>query len=142
MQIPEEAKSIIQNVAKAKAEMAAEGEEKRAVENVRKPGNQLARAKRLYVVGDFTEEEFEAEKRSLEKLLVEEKRKIAPPPYDVDSLIEKIKRAGAIIAETGDLTLYKRAISMIVERLEATRQTDGTWKLSQAIPREEFREFF
>lgn len=142
MQIPEEAKPIIRNLAKAKVEMAAEGEGKQAVGNVRKLENQLARAKRLYVVGDYTEEEFEAEKRSLEKLIGEENRKISPPPYDVDTLIEKIERAGAIIAETGDLNLFKRAISMLFERLEATRQADGAWKLSKAIPREEFREFF
>lgn len=96
----------------------------------------------LYVVGDFTEGQYDKEKEAIEKLIDEEARKIAPPAYGANERIAKVRRAGAIIAESTDPTRFKLAVSMFFERLEVMRQDDGSWKIPKVIPKEELREFF
>jgi hypothetical protein len=38
--------------------------------------------------------------------------------------------------------MFKRAVNMLFERIEAARGENGEWKLSKVIPRDEFQEFF
>lgn len=142
LQIPKEAEPIVRNLAKARAKMTQDSEGQKAATNLHQLEAQLARAKKLFVVGDYSEDEYEKEKQAYEKLIAEEKKKIAPPPYDADALIEKVGRAGELIANVQDLALFKRAVGMLFERLEVSREEDGTWTLSKVIPKEEFQEFF
>jgi hypothetical protein len=67
---------------------------------------------------------------------------LAPPPYDVATMIARMHEIGSIIAEKEDPLVLKRAVSLLFERLGVTRQEDGVWTLTKVIPRVEFREFF
>jgi hypothetical protein len=104
-------------------------------------GTQVARPKRLYIVGDITEAEYDRKKRSLDKLIEDQQKKIAPPSYNVDELIEKVNQAGQTIAGTTNPALFKQAVGMLFERLETVRPDEGKWKLSKVIPRKELRDF-
>jgi hypothetical protein len=59
-------------------------------------------------------------------MLVSETKRIGPPPYDAEALIEKINNIGKIIANTKDLDHFKHAVEMLFDRLETSRLEDGT----------------
>lgn len=62
LQIPKEAEPILRNLARGRPWMAASREGKKAVNTIRGLESQLARSKRLFVIGDYTEEQYEKEK--------------------------------------------------------------------------------
>jgi DNA invertase Pin-like site-specific DNA recombinase len=142
LRVPDEAEPILQNLAQARVRMLQEGEAEKISAKIEDYERQFNRAKKLFVTGDFTEADYEEQKRTLEKLLGEERSKLAPLPYDVGVMIAKVHEAGNLIAQKEDPLIFKRAVNLLFERLEATRQENGVWKLSKVIPREEFREFF
>lgn len=98
------------------------------------------RLRELFLWGDIDQTEYQSEKSLLDDQARAQQVRLGSPDQDLSAILERFHDLTALLSSANP-PQQKKAIGLIFERLECARKEKG-WRITKAIPRPFFADFF
>ena len=141
LEIPEK---WIPEIRKAELERLARSEEPEQRQATRILANlrgSLDRLRDVYILSDITQDEFQARREHTIAEIRRIEAGLSPSAYyDVEETLRRVQEIGKLLSDA-DSVAQKKALGMILSRIEMWKNEIGQWEVQLAV-REEFAELF